>query len=570
MVADLLPRQLIRRYRVAVAVAERLGDMRRGRFDKGGFQVPGREKIDPAGLPRPHRMAVAPDVVGPVDDLAVGSERCLDLHRHSRTEGRPGELVVPHPLQLDRHARNGTRDKRCVQRDIVRAIVPVASGAGHMDDVDLGILHAQHLGQIAPQGIRTLGVGPHRHASVLQPGDRAGRADCCVGQVGAGVFGADSFRLARHWLRLTGRAHDDGLGAQLLQLGAQTRHVGKLERVVAPMRARGERVAPGNRLLLTAGSNGKEIAVADDRDHAGTRAHRGLVECEKSCAVAGRPDHPRKDHSGKPHVLDIGRRSRQLAGQIDPVDRLADDGIVARLLRRRRECDISLQQAGPLIRQLPKTRAPTIGRNDRAVPHLQLFRADAKPTRRRRDKDAARLGAGRANGAAALLDRLAAERVLLIGSPRRVGGDHADLVESDVEFLRRDLRQRGQDPLPELGLAGEDRHRLIRLQADPSFKPAIVAQAERHICRRLAKHRRGWQRKRRKHHAQRLRDMPAGKPHDAHRTGSMATFRTALTTRLWMPHRQSWSASASLISSSLGFGLRSSKALAAMIMPFEQ
>src|SRR5260221_1328393 len=336
------------------------------------------------------------------------------------------------------------------------------------------------------------------------------------------------------------------------------------------MRARDERVAPGDRLLLAPGSNGKEIAIADDRDHPGKRANGRLVECKKSCAVARRTNHPRKDHSGQPHVLDVGRRSRQLAGQIDAVDRLADDRIVARLLRRRGECDISLQQAGTLFRELPKGRAPTIGRNDRATPDLQLFRADAKPTRRRGEKNATRLGAGRANSASALLDRLAAKSVLLIWSLRRVGGNDADLVESDIELLRRDLRQRGQDPLPEFGLAGEDRHRPIRLQTDPTFQLPIVAQAERHICRHLAKYRRGWQRKGRKHHTERLRDMPAGKPHDAHRTGSMATLRTALTIRLWVPQRQSWSASASLISSSLGFGLRSSRALAAMIMPFEQ
>ena len=238
-----------------------------------------------------------------------------------------------------------------------------------------------------------------------------------------------------------------------LQLGVQPRHVGKLDRVVAPMRARGERVARGNRLLLAPGSNCKEIAIADDRDHPGKRAHGRLIECEKSCAVARRTNHPRKDHSRKPHVLDIGRRSRQLAGQIDTVDRLADDGIVTRLLRRRGECDISLQQAGTLFRELPKGRAPAVGRNDRATLDLQLFRADAKPTRRRGEKNAARLCAGRANGASALLDRLAAESILLIRSLRRVGGDHADLVESDVELLRRDLRQRGQYPLPELGLA---------------------------------------------------------------------------------------------------------------------
>jgi len=196
-------------------------------------------------------------------------------------------------------------------------------------------------------------------------------------QVGAGIFGADPFGLVRHRHRLTGAAHDDGFRAQLLQLGVQTGHVGKLDRVVAPMRASGEHIASANRLLLSPSSNCKEIAVADDRDHPGKRAHGRLVECKKSGAVARRTNHPRKDHSRQPHVLDVGRRSRQLARQIDAVDRLADDGIVGRLLRRRGECDITLQQAGTLFRELPKGRASAIGSNDRAIPDLQLFRADA-------------------------------------------------------------------------------------------------------------------------------------------------------------------------------------------------
>src|SRR4029077_15483565 len=59
MVSDLLPRQFVVRYRIAVSVAERLGNMRKGSFDKGRAQIPSGEKVHTAGLTRPHRMTVA-------------------------------------------------------------------------------------------------------------------------------------------------------------------------------------------------------------------------------------------------------------------------------------------------------------------------------------------------------------------------------------------------------------------------------------------------------------------------------------------------------------------------------
>src|SRR5258707_4269104 len=63
MVSDLLSRQLVGRHRIAVSVAERLRDMRSGRFDEGGAQIPRSEKIHAAGLTRPHRVTVAPKIV---------------------------------------------------------------------------------------------------------------------------------------------------------------------------------------------------------------------------------------------------------------------------------------------------------------------------------------------------------------------------------------------------------------------------------------------------------------------------------------------------------------------------
>src|SRR5579862_8997130 len=99
MVSDLLPRQFVVRYRIAIAVAEWLRNMRWWRFDKRGTQTPTGEKVHTAGLPGPHRMTIAPQIVRPVHDLPVGRKRRLELHRHSWSKRRPSKFVISHPLK---------------------------------------------------------------------------------------------------------------------------------------------------------------------------------------------------------------------------------------------------------------------------------------------------------------------------------------------------------------------------------------------------------------------------------------------------------------------------------------
>ena len=80
---------------------------------------------------------------------------------------------------------------------------------------------------------------------------------------------------------------------------------------------------------------------------------------------------------------------------------------------------------------------------------------DAELRRRDGEIDRARFGARVAQRRAAILDRQAARG----HAPRRdcVGVAAARMrtrVERDIELFRRDLRQRGQDALAELDLAG--------------------------------------------------------------------------------------------------------------------
>ena len=62
----------------------------------------GREQAPAARASRPRRMAVAPDRVPPIDDLAVRIEPRLDLDRHRRAERRVRHLVRARPLHAHR------------------------------------------------------------------------------------------------------------------------------------------------------------------------------------------------------------------------------------------------------------------------------------------------------------------------------------------------------------------------------------------------------------------------------------------------------------------------------------
>ena len=56
-------------------------------------------------------------------------------------------------------------------------------------------------------------------------------------------------------------------------------------------------------------------------------------------------------------------------------------------------------------------------------------------------------------------------------------------VERQIEFFRRDLRQRGEDALAEFDLAGEDGDGAVRIDAQPGIEPAVARQAARAAAR---------------------------------------------------------------------------------------
>jgi hypothetical protein len=65
---------------------------------------------------------------------------------------------------------------------------------------------------------------------------------------------------------------------------------------------------------------------------------------------------------------------------------------------------------------------------------------------------------------------MAAGCVAFVRGPRRVGGDQVNRRRFDDEFLRGELNQRRLQPLAQLRLAGEDRDRAVRIDADPGIE----------------------------------------------------------------------------------------------------
>src|SRR5581483_10684259 len=124
----------------------------------------------------------------------------------------------------------------------------------------------------------------------------------------------------------------------------------------------------------------------------------------------------------------------------------------------------------------------------------------------------------------------------LVGARCRRHRLHADALEADVELVGGDLRQRSDDPLADLDLAGAHLDEPARIEAQPARKPRVGLEVDGKLRRGL---------------------------HDA----SLAARSTARTMRLWAPQRHRLRSSAARTSGSLGSGLRRSSAAAEMRMP---
>ena len=110
---------------------------------------------------------------------------------------------------------------------------------------------------------------------------------------------------------------------------------------------------------------------------------------------------------------------------------------------------------------------------------VSVFAGDGELLRGEIDQHRAHLGAGQAQRRAAVLDRLTAGGLPLVGRQRGVGRKDLHPRRREIELLGGDLPERGQDALPELDLAGVDRGVAVAADPDPGLQRTIVVEAAR-------------------------------------------------------------------------------------------
>ena len=193
--------------------------------------------------------------------------------------------------------------------------------------------HLQRLDQLAAQREHALRMRPHRHLAVLEFGERARtarsrRAPCrawCRPPRRVRAFAGTAPCLTPMVASL--------LGSDLMML-EDARRVRQL-RPSVHFALFEQRLARLDRLLLALGDDAEERAVAHHRDHARHRLDRRFVDAFERRAVARRAHHAAVHHAGQAHVLHVRGAAGHLRRDVEARDRLADDLVARRRLRRR-------------------------------------------------------------------------------------------------------------------------------------------------------------------------------------------------------------------------------------------
>ena len=418
-------------------------------------------------------MGMAPELVLPVYDAARSVDRGRDLHRHRRSARRPRELLFARPLQAHRPAA-GARNQRRIERDVVGAVVAVAARAIAVDHVHVGGRHAERHRELVAQVVRSLRMRPHGQMALSELRHRARRTDRSVRKVGLRIGRFESARrLPGRSATLMHRARRAGQAGEELGDFALFRHHRRIRPAHMP-RGKFDRL---DRVLFALRSDCEKAAVAHHRSHAGQCAQRRFVDrLEHGTERLGTHD-PRVQHSRQFHVVHE-RRTRELARDI-AARSAAPDHRVARYGFGRHGSGCGACKADR--RGEVPIGSPQVGARhcEDAVLLAEFARLDLEAPRGFLQEKMAHFGAREPHRRAADLDRLAARRVPLVRRAARVAGDDGQLVQRHAELFGRDLRDRGDDALPQLDLAAEHGNGFVRFEAHPLLQARIGLEAER-------------------------------------------------------------------------------------------
>ena len=339
----------------------------------------------------------------------------------------------------------------------------VAAGALHM--LDRNILHRkfQHQRQIGAQQVNALAVRPDSNFACIPLRYRTGWRNRRMRDVGAGILPFDSPSVC------AGRGCFPGVDNRRFhrlrfQEGRQVVFIGQCF-AARPCRALAQGLQRRLGRMLGLADDARKIPITYDGHDTRNGICAILLQfCEHS-AGNFRPQHAAMQHSRQHGIVDEALPRKHLVGNVEPPHRVAcQRTLLDRFLRDTRRC-IAIQRN--LAGQLPIARPHIAGAGDGTVFDAERVDGGSQSIRCRREKNMPDLRAGVPQCAAGLLDRQAPRGDALIGARRRRGANHPHAGHVDIEFVGGDLRQRGDDALSDLDLAGRDRHLSVRRKLQP-------------------------------------------------------------------------------------------------------
>ena len=567
----------------AVAVAR----WRRG--ERGGAVPGGQQRRLPRRPARPGAVRVAAYLVPPAQDGAGGVQLGAAGHDHRGPERLPAILVLTGPPDQHRALRHGQGEQGGVQRHVVGAVMPVASGPVDVDHPDVLRRPPQRLGQGGAQFVRSLGVRPDGQApAAVEARGGGGRPERSVHQERARVGCRDGggVRIRRRAAAQNRIGLRPCLAQRRAPIGGQAeprrRGASPALGLPLPAGARRQHVVGGGSLLLALRRHPHEAAVHHHRQHPAHGARRIRRQPGEPLPVTGRAQHPAVHHARQPQVMyEVAvaahhpvhpppralpsRGERPVRGRLRcgvPVIRcrasrgrcsgLAAAGTaVAKFVRLQ---EIPIVDRGASRRWRAGLRDAAAGAGRRTLRHagaLAVRRSwrcacvRAWPNRSRAWLEpvlgnfealggaahqlvARRAGGGADRGSGAL-HRTAAGGQAVVGRDAGVAAAHADAVRRQGQLLAADQGQRIAQPLAQLHLAGQHGDGAV------PFKPQPVRYTPGH---------------------------GAGSP-----AAAAAAACVARIMRLWAPQRQMLRSRAAWICFRVGAGSRSSRAAAAIITP---
>ena len=313
--------------------------------------------------------------------------------------------------------------------------------------------------------------------AVLEVDQRAGRPHAGVRLERPFVLGLDHLRggLERR-IDVADVFADFALaGRRFADVIVQSRLIGERRACIRPFDLERARRLDG--VPLAVGDDAEEALVPDDL-RARDILDRAFVDFYRHRARDRRPDHAAMHHAGDFDVHgEVGLREH-LAGDVVARNRLADDGVVLRVLRLgfARRIERVAVFAVPVEMHVEKLAADKIGvarlfaciagGADDTVLHRELAGRNAEFLGRHVDQHAARLGGGHAHLLAALLDAGRAGGAALIEAGIGVADENLHAGVRNVEFLGDHLLDGDRKPLAHVHLAEIGRDGAVGVDGD--------------------------------------------------------------------------------------------------------